>query len=146
MEDKPGESDLPIDLLNSIFLKILEIYRYIYIPRELSAEEFTRLHNRQFEFLMGRSLQQTLTETISGATVRRINDSLDGIVQELEQDLESYIYKTNSDVRQTKLKRVDINNLIIEAYFNIRSMHLKVDDSTSMAITKLSSGKSRKLY
>lgn len=62
---------------------------------------------------MGRSLQQTLTETISGATVRRINDSLDGIVQELEQDLESYIYKTNSDVRQTKLKRVDINNLII---------------------------------
>lgn len=113
LEDKPGESDLPIDLLNSIFLKILEIYRYIYIPRELSAEEFTRLHNRQFEFLMGRSLQQTLTETISGATVRRINDSLDGIVQELEQDLESYIYKTNSDVRQTKLKRVDINNLII---------------------------------
>ena len=144
LEDKPGESDLPIDLLNSIFLKILEIYRYIYIPRELSAEEFTRLHNRQFEFLMGRSLQQTLTETISGATVRRINDSLDGIVQELEQDLESYIYKTNSDVRQTKLKRVDINNLIIEAYFNIRSMHLKVDDSTSMAITKLSSGEKQK--
>ena len=121
------------------------VYRgYIYIPRELSAEEFTRLHNRQFEFLMGRSLQQTLTETISGATVRRINDSLDGIVQELEQDLESYIYKTNSDVRQTKLKRVDINNLIIEAYFNIRSMHLKVDDSTSMAITKLSSGEKQK--
>ncbi|GAM32121.1 hypothetical protein P23_2642 [Acinetobacter calcoaceticus] len=144
LENKPDESDLPIDLLNSIFLKILEIYRYIYIPRELSAEEFTRLHNRQFEFLMGRSLQQTLTETISGATVRRINDSLDGIVQELEQDLESYIYKTNSDVRQTKLKRVDINNLIIEAYFNIRSMHLKVDDSTSMAITKLSSGEKQK--
>lgn len=144
LEDKPSETDLPVDLLNSIFLKILEIYRYIYIPRELSAEEFTRLHNRQFEFLMGRSLQQTLTETISGATVRRINDSLDGIVQELEQDLESYIYKTNSDVRQTKLKRVDINNLIIEAYFNIRSMHLKVDDSTSMAITKLSSGEKQK--
>ena len=144
IEVNPSQSDLPNELFNSIFTKILEIYRYIYIPRELSAGEFSRLHNRQFEFLMGRSLQQTLTENISADTVRRINDSLDGIIRELECDLVSYTYKTNNDVRQTKLKRGDINNLIIEAYFNIRSMHLKVDDSSSMAITKLSSGEKQK--
>lgn len=140
----PDQTDLPYELFNPIFTKILEIYRYIYIPRELSAEEFSRLHNRQFEFLMGRSLQQTLTENISSDTVTRINDSLDGIIKELEYDLVSYTYKTNNDVRQTKLKRVDINNLIIEAYFNIRSMHLKVNDSSSMALTKLSSGEKQK--
>lgn len=144
IELNPTQSDLPNELFNSIFTKILEIYRYIYIPRELSAEEFSRLHNKQFEFLMGRSLQQTLTENISADTVKRINDSLDGIIKELECDLVSYTYKTNNDIRQTKLKRGDINNLIIEAYFNIRSMHLKVDDNSSMAITKLSSGEKQK--
>ena len=138
------ETEFDLNVLDNIFSKIVDIYRYIYIPRELSAEEFTKLHNKQFEFLMGKSLQQTLNETISAATVKKINDSLDGIIGEIEQDLESYIYKTNSDVRQTKLKRVDINNLIIEAYFNIRTMHLKVDASSSMAITKLSSGEKQK--
>lgn len=138
------ETEFDLSVLDNIFNKIIDIYRYIYIPRELSAEEFTKLHNKQFEFLMGKSLQQTLNETISAATVKKINDSLDGIISELESDLESYIYKTNSDVRQTKLKRVDINNLIIEAYFNIRSMHLKVDNNSSMAITKLSSGEKQK--
>lgn len=138
------ETEFDLTILDDIFNKVIDIYRYIYIPRELSAEDFTKLHNKQFEFLMGKSLQQTLNETISAATVKKINDSLDGIISELENDLESYIYKTNSDVRQTKLKRVDINNLIIEAYFNIRSMHLKVDDNSSMAITKLSSGEKQK--
>ncbi len=138
------ETEFDFSVLDNIFNKIIDIYRYIYIPRELSAEEFTKLHNKQFEFLMGKSLQQTLNDTISPTTVKKINDSLDLIISELEGDLESYIYKTNSDVRQTKLKRVDINNLIIEAYFNIRSMHLKVDENSSMAITKLSSGEKQK--
>ncbi|GEM_PF-280797 len=133
-----------LDILDNIFNKIIDIYRYIYIPRELSAEDFTKLHNKQFEFLMGKSLQQTLNDTISPVTIRKINDSLDGIIAELEVDLGSYIYKTNSEIRQTKLKKVDINNLIIEAYFNIRSMHLKVDENSSMAITKLSSGEKQK--
>lgn len=143
LEDS-DETEFDLTILDNIFNKVIDIYRYIYIPRELSAEDFTKLHNKQFEFLMGKSLQQTLNETISAGTVKKINDSLDGVISELESDLESYIYKTNSDVRQTKLKRVDINNLIIEAYFNIRSMHLKVDDNSSMAITKLSSGEKQK--
>ncbi|MBC9230166.1 AAA family ATPase [bacterium SPL81] len=142
--EEPEDIEFNLDILDNIFNKIIDIYRYIYIPRELSAEDFTKLHNKQFEFLMGKSLQQTLNDTISPTTVKKINDSLDGIISEIENDLESYIYKTNSEIRQTKLKKVDINNLIIEAYFNIRSMHLKVDENTSMAITKLSSGEKQK--
>lgn len=131
------EIELDLDILDDIYTKILDIYRYIYIPRELSAEEFSKLHNKQFEFLMGKSLHQTLNETISPDAVRRINEALDGIVSALATDLKTYEYKTKSDVRQRKLQKDDINNLIIEAYFNIRSMHVKVKDNSSIAITKL---------
>jgi len=138
------EIELDLDILDDIYTKILDIYRYIYIPRELSAEEFSKLHNKQFEFLMGKSLHQTLNETISPDAVRRINEALDGIVSALATDLKTYEYKTKSDVRQRKLQKDDINNLIIEAYFNIRSMHVKVKDNSSIAITKLSSGEKQK--
>src|SRR5690554_2273134 len=93
---------------------------------------------------MGKSLHQTLNETISPDAVRRINEALDGIVSALATDLKTYEYKTKSDVRQRKLQKDDINNLIIEAYFNIRSMHVKVKDNSSIAITKLSSGEKQK--
>lgn len=138
------EIELDLDILDDIYSKILDLYRYIYIPRELSAEEFSKLHNKQFEFLMGKSLHQTLNETISPDAVRRINEALDGIVSSLATDLKTYEYKTKSDVRQRKLQKDDINNLIIEAYFNIRSMHVKVKDNSSIAITKLSSGEKQK--
>ena len=138
------EIELDLAVLDDIFLKIIDIYRYIYIPRELSAEEFSKLHNKQFEFLMGKSLHQTLNETISPDAVRRINEALDGIVNSIATDLKTYEYRTKSDVRQRKLQKDDINNLIIEAYFNIRSMHAKVKDDSSIAITKLSSGEKQK--
>ncbi|EMR5776115.1 AAA family ATPase [Acinetobacter baumannii] len=138
------EIELDLAILDDIFLKVLDIYRYIYIPRELSAEEFSKLHNKQFEFLMGKSLHQTLNETISPDAVRRINEALDGIVNSIATDLKTYEYRTKSDVRQRKLQKDDINNLIIEAYFNIRSMHVKVKDNSSIAITKLSSGEKQK--
>lgn len=138
------EIELDLAILDEIFVKVIDIYRYIYIPRELSAEEFSKLHNKQFEFLMGKSLHQTLNETISPDAVRRINEALDGIVSSIATDLKTYEYRTKSDVRQRKLQKDDINNLIIEAYFNIRSMHVKVKDDSSIAITKLSSGEKQK--
>lgn len=138
------EIELDLAILDEIFVKVIDIYRYIYIPRELSAEEFSKLHNKQFEFLMGKSLHQTLNETISPDAVRRINEALDGIVNSIATDLKTYEYRTKSDVRQRKLQKDDINNLIIEAYFNIRSMHVKVKDDSSIAITKLSSGEKQK--
>lgn len=138
------EIELDLAVLDDIFAKVIDIYRYIYIPRELSAEEFSKLHNKQFEFLMGKSLHQTLNETISPDAVRRINEALDGIVNSIATDLKTYEYRTKSDVRQRKLQKDDINNLIIEAYFNIRSMHVKVKNDSSIAITKLSSGEKQK--
>ncbi|OTG56066.1 hypothetical protein B9T29_15965, partial [Acinetobacter sp. ANC 3903] len=61
-EDFDDESffDPIYTVLSEIWEKILGLYNYIYIPKELSAEDFTKLHNKEFQILMGKTLTETL--------------------------------------------------------------------------------------
>lgn len=130
------------------FLKELQEYivknliEYIYIPKELSAEQFTKLHNQQFQSLMGSTLTETLEQHLTARDIKEINDKLDGIIDEIATDLGEYVYRTDSQ-RQQRLRKADIYNVIIDAYFKVRHIHLK-RNSDYILIDKLSSGEKQK--
>jgi len=125
-----------------IFKKINDIYSYIYIPKELTAEEFTKLHNKEFEVLMGRTLNQTLESFIDKNLVDNINNKLDELIESINKDLSIYTYKTPRK-RQPKLKKSEIYKLITDSYFNLRKIHQNFDEKL-IPVTKLSSGEKQK--
>lgn len=148
-EDVETEKNTSLDLrilngsiFNKVFDKITSLYNYIYIPKELTAEEFTKLHNREFEVLMGKTLNQTLEGFIGKSLVDNINSKLDSLISTINQDLNFYTYKT-PQTRQQKLRKTDIYKLITDAYFGIRQIHQDFDGKP-IPITKLSSGEKQK--
>lgn len=148
-EDLENEKNTSLDLrilngstFNKIYEKIISLYNYIYIPKELTAEEFTKLHNREFEVLMGKTLNQTLEGFIGKSLVDSINGKLDSLISTINQDLNFYTYKT-PQTRQQKLRKTDIYKLITDAYFGIRQIHQDFDGKP-IPITKLSSGEKQK--
>lgn len=127
-QDVETEKSTSLDLrilngstFNKAFDKITNLYNYIYIPKELTAEEFTKLHNREFEVLMGKTLNQTLEGFIGKSLVDSINSKLDNLISTINQDLNFYTYKT-PQTRQQKLRKTDIYKLITDAYFGIRQI------------------------
>lgn len=148
-EDVENETNTSLDFrilngstFNKVFDKIISLYNYIYIPKELTAEEFTKLHNREFEVLMGKTLNQTLEGFIGKSLVDSINSKLDSLISTINQDLNFYTYKT-PQTRQQKLRKTDIYKLITDAYFGIRQIHQDFDGKP-IPITKLSSGEKQK--
>lgn len=147
IEEKEDKISFATKILNGqiigrIFYKIISLYNYIYIPKELTAEEFTKLHNREFEVLMGKTLNETLEGFIGKTLVNNINTKLDTLVNSINEDLNFYTYKT-PQTRQQKLRKTDIYKLITDAYFGIRQIHQDFDGKP-IPITKLSSGEKQK--
>jgi hypothetical protein len=127
-----------IPLLN----KIKEIIDYIYIPREIEPELFTKLETDEIQVLMGETLIQILSERVPQSQISEINTSLNSFTDNLAQELEIYSYRTPTD-RQQNLRKNDVYNLIIQSFFSTRKLHKKQGDNW-LEISSLSSGEKQK--
>ncbi len=117
-------------------------FDYIYIPREIDPESFTRLEATEVQVLMGESLENILSQRVTKQQIKDINKSLNDFLDEISQELDGYSYRTITD-RQQNLRRSDVNNLIIQAFFSIRKLH-KEKGSNWLDINSLSSGEKQK--
>ncbi|WP_130100445.1 AAA family ATPase [Siccibacter turicensis] len=117
-------------------------YEYIYIPKDIDPETFTKLETNEIQKLMGESLEEIIREKIPNETITKINGELNSFITQIESELEVYSYRTSGD-RQQNLKRRDIYKLIIDAYFRIRKLN-KRDSSNWIEISSLSSGEKQK--
>lgn len=115
---------------------------YIYIPKEIDSDSFTKLETKEIQSLMGESLNQIIEGLVSAEVVRDINVRLNSFLDTLSQELVSYSYRTRTD-RQQNLKKQDVYNLIIQAFFNIRMLHRKQGEAW-LEINSLSSGEKQK--
>lgn len=116
--------------------------KYIYIPKEIDSESFTKLETIEIQALMGESLNDIVERRVTPAQIQDINKSLNEFLEELSTELVEYSYRTPTD-RQQYLKKQDVYNLIIQAYFNIRKLHRKQGDSW-LEIGLLSSGEKQR--
>lgn len=139
-------SDESVDLTGS-FSKLLDYIlnklEYLYIPKELDAELFTKLESIGTQVLMGESLYEILDRIVGDSTVANINGELSTFLDELSTKLGGYIYKTPLD-RQRRIQRKEVYNLIIQAFFNIRKLHKRHGSENYIEIGNLSSGEKQK--
>ena len=128
------------------FLPLLEEVKnkidYIYIPREIEPELFTKLETDEIQVLMGETLVQILSERVPQSQINDINGSLNSFIDKLSQELEVYSYRTPTD-RQQNLRKNDVYNLIIQSFFSTRKLHKKQGDNW-LEISSLSSGEKQK--
>lgn len=134
--------DTELNLLKPLFLEIKALYQYIYIPKDIDPTTFTKLETKEIQALMGETLIQVLEERVPNRQITEINKSLNDFLVGLSNELEDYSFRTPTD-RQQNLKKIDIYNLIIEAFFNIRKLHKKQGDNW-LEIGDLSSGEKQR--
>lgn len=102
-------------------------YDYLYIPKELEADEFVRLENKEIHTLMGETLNDLIGQHITKQQVDEINKKLNEITDSLSSELGDFKYKSPNN-RQKRLQVSELNALIVEAYFKIRVLHKKFKD------------------
>lgn len=135
-------SEQALNILKPLLCEIKSKIDYLYIPKEINPEVFTKLESDAIQVLMGEKLTERLATVISASDIKRINAELTKFIDEVSTSLDVYSYRTPTD-RQQHLKKIDIYNLIIESYFKIRKLHSKLDDSW-LEISMLSSGEKQK--
>lgn len=129
------------DLIHKSLNYIKKTLEYIYVPKEMDSELFTRLESKEIQTLMGEKLEDTL-RGITENTISDINKNLNAFLVNLNDQLNGYVYRTPTD-RQQNLKKNDVYKLIIDAFFNIRKLH-KREEENYIEINSLSSGEKQK--
>lgn len=117
-------------------------FEYIYIPRDMDVESFTKLETAEIQALMGETLSQIIEQRVTPDQIKEINGKLNEFLDGLSSDLGDYAYRTITD-RQQNLRKNDIYNLIIDAFFKIRKLHRRQGDHW-LEIAALSSGEKQK--
>ena len=141
-EERTTLEDVELNLLKPLFLELKSLYQYIYIPKDIDPTTFTKLETKEIQALMGETLLQVLEQRVPNSQITEINRSLNQFLVGLSKELEDYSFRTPTD-RQQNLRKTDIYNLIIEAFFNIRKLHKKQGDNW-LEIGDLSSGEKQK--
>lgn len=144
INDKPHETYEDSELqkfFKGFYDYIYSHYSYIYIPVETDVQTYTKLETQDMQKLMDKNIQKEIEKAITQKTVNQINKDLDKFVKEIEEVLEIYHYKGHF---KNNLTMPDLVSKIIEAYFSIKVLNKKVENSRSIAVTELSSGEKRK--
>ncbi|MEN4982583.1 AAA family ATPase [Acinetobacter modestus] len=143
-DEVTSESKLDIynDLLKNQLEAVRSYYEYIYIPREIDTESFTKLETNEIQKLMGENLYDELGGLITKNDIREINTKLNGYITSLSNDLVEYTYRT-AGLKQQYLKPKQLYDLVIQAFFNIRKL-FKKEGGDWLEINNLSSGEKQK--
>lgn len=144
INDKPLENYEDSELqkfFKGFYEYIISHYSYIYIPVETDVQTYTKLETQDMQKLMDKNIQREIEKAITAKTINQINKDLDKFVKEIEEVLEIYHYKGHF---KNNLTMPDLVSKIIEAYFSIKVLNKKVENSKSIPVTELSSGEKRK--
>jgi hypothetical protein len=128
--------------IKELFEDIKDKIEYIYIPREIDPQHFTKLETKEIQVLMGETLHERLEQIITSDAIKAINTNLNSFIDELSKDLVNYSYRTPTN-RQQNLRKSDVDNLVIEAFFGIRKLH-RQQGSNWLEIGFLSSGEKQR--
>jgi len=133
-----------INKLDELLKVITTKIDYIYIPKDIDPETFMKLERAEVQTLMGEQLNDIITNNFSDIQLQNLNTGLREFLDSLSSELINYSYRTPHTSRQQNLKRADINNLIIESFFNIRKLHKETSSDDWLELELLSSGEKQK--
>lgn len=142
LDDKNFEEEELNQNFKSLYFELKNLYQYIYIPKDIDPTTFAKLETKEIQSLMGETLHQIIERQVNNTQISTINRNLNSFLDDLASELENYSFRTTTD-RQQNLRKNDIFNLIIEAFFSIRKLHKKQGDHW-IDISFLSSGEKQK--
>lgn len=141
-QDNNSFSEEQLKKLQILVDNIRDSIQYIYIPREIDPDNFTKLETQEIQVLMGKTLSEILEKIVTAQQIKEINNKLNEFINNLSEELEKYSYRTLTQ-RQQNLRKNDLYNLVIEAFFKIRKLHKKQGEQW-LDIGVLSSGEKQK--
>ncbi|PKQ64830.1 hypothetical protein BZG02_02980 [Labilibaculum filiforme] len=137
---KPDEDEIQ-SYFKGFFEYIVSHYSYIYIPVETDVHTYTKLETQDMQKLMDKNIQSEIEKAIRPGTLKQINKDLGEFVNEIERILQIYEYKGH---HKNSLTMPDLVSKIIEAYFSIKILNRKFENSKRIPVNELSSGEKRK--
>ncbi|WP_239638531.1 hypothetical protein [Actinobacillus pleuropneumoniae] len=101
IKNKVGDAEL-----SNIFKELKYMLDYVYIPRDIDTELFTRLETNQIQMLMGESLENLLNDKVTTKSILEINKKLNEFFSQLEVELDGYLYKTPTEKKYKSKKEL----------------------------------------
>lgn len=141
-DDEEKLKEQIIKYLNKYNDSVLGFYSYIYIPAEVDADEFTKLESAELQKLMGKDINNKISELLPQKLISEINNGLNDFVDGISKSLSEYVYRRLPG-KDGYLTHEDVKVKIIEAFFATRSLNAATD-SGDIPIKNLSSGEKRK--
>ncbi|RCW29647.1 AAA family ATPase [Marinilabilia salmonicolor] len=129
------------EYFKGFFDYIVSHYSYLHIPVETDPFAYTKLETSEMQKLMDKNIQTEIENAITQITLRQINKDLDKFVNDVEKTLINYEYKGHY---KNSLTMPDLVSKIIEAYFSIKVLNRKTENSRNVPVQNLSSGEKRK--
>lgn len=140
-KDAKYEEDVLQEYFKGYYDYIISHYNYLHIPVETDVNTYTKLERSEMQKLMDKDIRSEIEKVITGDTVKKLNKDLDKFVSDIENTLGTYKYK---GFYKDSLKMPDLVSKIFEAYFSIKILHRKGQDSKLVPVYNLSSGEKRK--
>ncbi len=136
-----------LSLASSLYLMldyVKEIYNYIYLPAEITVNEYSKIESDLLQKLLGENLQQKIKRIIRQKDITEINRHLNNFIDEVSVKLDgNYQFKKPSQ-RQNSFTQRHMISKIIESYFSDKVLHYKDSINRDTPVNNLSSGEKRK--
>lgn len=134
--------DSELNKMSPLHEELRNTFEYIYIPKDIDPEDFTRLETKEIQSLMGKELIEVIEESVPNKQIQQINLNLSNSVSSLSDALGDYSFR-NVGTHQRSLQKSDVYKLIVNAYFKIKKLHKKEGDHW-LELSVLSSGEKQK--
>ncbi len=121
--------------------RILEFYKFIYLPADIDFKEYTKIEGRTIQALLGQKLDTIVREFIKKEDIRTINSRLNEFLGSISDKLGVYEYRKPSQ-KQNLVNQSHLTDKVIEAFFESKVLNRK-DGRDRTPVSDLSSGEKR---
>ena len=133
-----AKSSNAINLLNQ---RLLDHYKYIYLPADIDFKEYTKIEGRTIQALLGQKLETIVRDFIKKDAISEINQKLNTFLEKISNKLGDYVYKKPAQ-KQNLVNQSHLTQKVIEAYFESKVLNKKSGKDTT-PVSDLSSGEKR---
>lgn len=131
-------------VLGNLISFIRDVYNFIYLPAEISVEEYSRIESDLLQAMLGEDLEKKIGRFITTDTITSINNQLNAYLDEVSTHLGKQYYFKKPSKRQNTFTQRHLITKIIESYFTDKVLH-KIDrGNRETPVQNLSSGEKRK--
>ncbi|MBI6852711.1 AAA family ATPase [Pseudomonas cichorii] len=121
--------------------RILECYKFIYLPADIDFKEYTRIEGKTIQALLGQKLDTIVRSFIKREDIRTINSKLNEFLGSISDKLSVYEYRKPAQ-KQNLVNQSHLTEKVIEAFFESKVLNRK-DGRERTPVSDLSSGEKR---